>query len=233
MKKLHYLMGIFAFIVIFSNIIVGCYSATTFAPFNGLSINYNIEASDNPPGTIITSTVTYSTIVGNKIKVTWINRPGNATYESTWDEDLTTREVSNRVGGGPGIGMCTHFWIFATVSIDDVVRIACPNDSEHNCNVTKSLLKDYGGNIGTLGVWQLEDTAGSKLWYSNTTGILLNGTQYWTASGGGWMTYDITSSSLFPAPDTGIPGYNIFFLMMTLSFGLVIVWIQMKKKKLK
>ena len=219
-------------ILTFSNIFIVYSSATTGAPFNGLSINYNIEASDNPPGTIIPSTVTYSTIVGNKIKVTWINRPGDATYESTWDEDLTTREVSNRIGGGPGNGMCTHFWIFATVSIDDVVRIACPNDSEHNCNVTKSLLKDYGGNIGTLGVWQLEDTAGSKLWYSNTTGILLNGTQYWTASGGGWMTYDITSSSLFPAPDTGIPGYNIFFLIMTLSFGLTVVLIKMKKKKL-
>ncbi|MHA2283786.1 MAG: hypothetical protein ACXAC5_23325 [Promethearchaeota archaeon] len=225
-KKFQYLIVLALLVMGLSSITITGHSNSTQIPFGGMSIKYDLEAWDNPPGMIIPCTFSYSSVANNDYRVTLTTEYG----EASWNENGLTRECSLTIGQGPGVGDHSNLWIFTNSSIHDTVKIFVAFDGDHDFNITRSLIHNFG-NFGSLGVWELEDSLGSLAWYSNTTGILLNGTFIWTASGGGWLTYEITDTNVISKIPAAILGFNILFLITTFSVGLIIVLVKLKVKK--
>jgi hypothetical protein len=162
---------------------------------------------------------------------------GKAHGRGTWKVDITTRKITNTEGMSPGLWQHTPFWIFTDLSIGENVIIARVYDNDENFNVTNYLSHNYTG-YGSLNIWQLEDTIGSVLWYENSTGILLNGTFFWTSAGGGWLKHNFAGTNVFEGPGDvgdgggpGVPGFSLYFLIGTLSLAAISMSIIMTKRR--
>jgi len=226
-KKFYYFLLLVLFIIFSKDIALANANSTNI--FNSMYIKHDLEAWDNPPETYIPSKITYSSVTTESAHVVWRVEP-SIVVEGSWDVNLNTRIVSNVVDPSPVDGAHTFVWIFTNISIDDQVIISRVADGDSTFNVTNKLIHNFP-NYGLLGVIQLEDELGSRLWYSNSTGILLNGTFYWLF-GTRWMKYNFKSTNVFsgPSQEAEIPGYNVYLLF---SIGTIVIIILLTKQKIK
>ena len=105
--------------------------------------------------------------------------------------DALTRELSG--GSAFGDGNHTIGWIFTNVSLYDTIPITVDAEGDHNFYVAQELVYDLPG-FGPVEVWELEDLTqpGGIAWYEKSTGILLNGTFYYS---GGNYTFDFVDTN--------------------------------------
>jgi len=145
------------------------------ALINGMYINHLLTFSGMGSGL---SSFVYSQISANLFHVSWNNWIGL----TTWDVDTQTRVVSNMAGVLTlGDGNHDPSWIFTNVLLGNTVLIAVDGEGDHSFNVTGQLTAFLPG-CGAVDVWVLQDLTlpTSRLWYEKTSGILLNGTFYYS-----------------------------------------------------
>jgi hypothetical protein len=132
-----------------------------------------------------------------------------------------------------GSGFHEPGWIHTNVSLNDIVLIVVDGAGDFPFNITGELVYDLTG-FGLIEVWVLEhEASNSTAWYEKSTGILINGT---FAYGGGdnyTMTFVDTNAQFdYYLPPSGIPGYEMFSLILVASAISIVVVIQ-KKRKIK
>jgi hypothetical protein len=161
--------------------------------FDGMYINHTFNHMDASIGP---SQFSYSYLSGEYFRAEWNFSAYGDDYYSYWDVNTQTRIISN-VGGDNFFleGHHTPAWIFTGLSLGDTVPIAVFEGEEHIFNIINELIYDLP-DFGLIDVWVLEDltTPGGIAWYEKSTGILLNGTFYY--SGGSlWYTFDFVDTN--------------------------------------
>ena len=155
--------------------------------FDGMHVDHMVTSAILGSGP---SNFTCSYVAGSTFHVTWVN------YFHDWDVEVSSRVMSNVVGGFFSAGNHDPSWIFNTVSLGDTVPIAVVMEAEHTFNISGELIYDLPG-FGLVGVWVLEDLTlpGGLLWYEKSTGILLNGTFFFM--GGSFdYTFDFVDTNV-------------------------------------
>ncbi|MFX1497936.1 MAG: DUF2341 domain-containing protein [Promethearchaeota archaeon] len=164
-----------------NNILSKFVRISKFRLFDGMYLNHSLTYMDANFGL---SYISYSYKSGETFNATWDFNLDTYIYKYQWDVDFTTRLISN--GGGSIImypdGSHDPAWIYTDVSIGDIVPIGVWFDGDHLYNVTDDLVYDLPG-FGPLDIWVLEDLTypGGLAWYDKKTGILLNGTFYYSS----------------------------------------------------
>ncbi|MHA2036984.1 MAG: Loki-CTERM sorting domain-containing protein [Promethearchaeota archaeon] len=219
-KLMKYIIVVIIASFFFSHIITIGYTAPT-GIFSGLYIKYTHSDSFHI-GETQDTIIRFSKISDEVYHVTWTFSEGTLGLAtggiSSWDENLNTRIVSNMVLPGPSEGSHTWTRILTNVTLNDTVKIFIFTGGDQNFNVSSELNWTFNG-IGEVGIWELEDSNGSVVWYEKSTGIFLNGTFHYS---GFWKKAEFVSTNIFPVP--GIPGYNILFLItLTSIIGVIII----------
>ncbi|MFX1568623.1 MAG: hypothetical protein ACFFCV_09665 [Promethearchaeota archaeon] len=115
----------------------------------------------------------------------------------SWSVDTTTRIMSFVDSGGPNFlpGVYTLFWINTSVLLGDHVPITVDGEGDHIFQVMDSINLEFPG-FGPIGVWELEDLDGNGglVWYEKNSGVLLNGTFYYSG-GGSQYSVDILDTN--------------------------------------
>lgn len=146
---------------------------------------------------------------------------GSADATGSWDVNISTSIVLNMQDFGPDNGFHNHAWIWKDVSLNDqLMMFNFFSNTDRLFNITDEAM------YGSMAVWQLEDNHGSILWYEKTKGFLVNGTFRHNAN---WQKYTFVETGTL-GTDSGIPGYNLFFLIeMVFLIGIVIFKYKSKK----
>jgi len=152
--------------------------------FDGMSINYLSTFGNAYP-----SQLNYSYISGNKFHLDWFMDKFGSISHMYWDVDAQTR-VMEKSGGDNyqfGNGYHTPIWIITDVSIGEQILIAVDGEGDHLFEVTSELIYEIP-TIGPVEAWILEDlnVTGGFAWYEKSTGILLNGSFYYSGGVGNY-----------------------------------------------
>ena len=185
--------------------------------FNGMYIEHVFDFG----GILFDSKFTYSYLSGNLFHVNWDAKFGVETYQSFWDEDYQTRMMYNPGGTfltfSPGI--YTPVWIFTDVDVGDNIPISVDGEGDHTFRVSRSLVYNLP-SFGNVGIWELVDQTqpGGIAWYEKSTGILINGT-FFFSGGAAYYSFDFVDTNVeFEYVSDGdgdgaIPGYNLFIML--------------------
>ncbi|MFW9940072.1 MAG: hypothetical protein ACFFFT_03465 [Candidatus Thorarchaeota archaeon] len=170
------------------------------AIFDRLYLNYTFTMAGSGSGF---SNFSYSHISGNDYHVYW----DMFLDDATWDESLTSREISNSVGSySYGDGNHAPIWIFTNSTLGNFIQIAVDGSGDHVFNVTREYAYNLQG-FGTIDVWQLEDLTfpGGLALYEKSTGFLIEG--FFATSPVFNYTLDFITTNLvftYTTPDSGI-----------------------------
>ncbi|MFX1480940.1 MAG: CARDB domain-containing protein, partial [Promethearchaeota archaeon] len=115
-----------------------------------------------------------------------------------WDVDSQTRVMSNSYGG-ISFGSATHtpLWIHTDISLNDVITIAVDAEGDHSFTVSDEVTY-YVPGVGSVDAWVLEDSdvSGGIAFYEKITGILLNGTFFFTGGANNY-SFEILNTNAF------------------------------------
>ena len=155
--------------------------------FEGMYINHTFDPSTSPASP---SKFSYSYYSGSLFFEIWDVMGGS----SSWYVDTQTRLMSG--GSNFGNGYHTPAWIFTNVTLNDTILIAVDGAGDHLFNVSNELIYNLT-SFGLIDVWVLEDLTlpGGVAWYEKSTGILLNGTFYYSG-GTAWYTFDFVDTNV-------------------------------------
>ncbi|MHA1671828.1 MAG: C25 family cysteine peptidase [Promethearchaeota archaeon] len=121
------------------------------------------------------------------------------TYTSFWQENITTRIMSDTIGMiNFGSGEHSPVWIFPDANIGDQFNISVINDGDHIFNVTRDTSFNIG-NDSYVEAWILEDLTypGGIAFYEKHSGILLEGQFYYQLGSGEYSFKFLESNAKF------------------------------------
>jgi len=111
-----------------------------------------------------------------------------------WQVNSITREIT----GSYFFTDFTHtpMWIFPSVSLGDTVLISSIWDVDHTFEVRDELIYDLL-DFGLIEIWVLQDLGdpSATAWYEKSTGILLNGTFYYTG-GNNYVIFEFVDTNV-------------------------------------
>jgi len=111
-----------------------------------------------------------------------------------WQVNSITREIT----GSYFFTDFTHtpMWIFPSVTLGDTVLISSIWDVDHTFEVRDELIYDLL-DFGLIEIWVLQDLGdpSATAWYEKSTGILLNGTFYYTG-GNNYVIFEFVDTNV-------------------------------------
>ncbi|MFW9829473.1 MAG: hypothetical protein ACFFEY_18005 [Candidatus Thorarchaeota archaeon] len=226
-KIMKYILVSIISFVFFSHFIALGYSNTT-GVFDGMYVNY-IHSDSFHIFETQEANIEFSRVSDDVYHVIWFlgeGTLGTPAEQGSWDEELSSRIVSNTDLPSPVAGSHTWTRILTNISLNDIVQIFIYSGGDQNFNVTAELNWTMPG-YGQIEVWKLEDSNGSAVWYEKSTGIFLNGTFQYS---GFWKKAIFVSTNALTGPlISGIPGYSILILVGTLSIVIFLIGKKLKK----
>lgn len=159
--------------------------------FENLYIEHSFETS----GVSYDSKFIYTYHSGDLFTNKW----NISTYTSYWQENISTRIISDPVGMLTfGNGEHSPVWIFQNVNIGDQFDISVLIDGDHIFNVTGDTIFTIE-NDGYVEAWILEDQTlpGGIAYYEKNTGILLEGLFYYQSGAAQYSFSFIESNAKF------------------------------------
>ncbi|MFW9872918.1 MAG: Ser-Thr-rich GPI-anchored membrane family protein [Candidatus Thorarchaeota archaeon] len=164
-------------------------SSSSSPLFDGMYILHNLTDVGID---IYSSNITYTYNSGSFFDVLWTLTFGT----DAWQVDSNNREISGSTSMYFSDFSHSPFWIFPNASLGDNILISSIWFGDRTFEVINDLTYELSG-YGLVDVWILQDLADptAVAWYEKSTGILLNGTFYYSG-GNNYLIFDFIDTNV-------------------------------------